>query len=283
MDRVLIRAENLTRRARGPSAERGGGEGHSRGRALVEDVSLEAEAGRTLVVIGPNGAGKTTLLRLLLRLERPSTGFVRHAEGLRIGYVPQEVPRDRAFTMTAGRFLSLSARRERRRDGGSDGGARARAEAALAQTGLDGRAGAQIASLSGGEWRRLLLARALLREPRLLALDEPDAHLDLAGRARFYEDLESLRRERGFAVVLVSHALSLVMAKADHVVCLNGRVCCRGSHGEVEAHPGYRALFGLEAREGAALRPWPHRHGPGPEPGAAGRESGAQSGEERAA
>lgn len=216
-------------------------------RKVVDNISLKVKRGETLVLIGPNGAGKTSLLRLLLKIERPSLGAVRHAEGVTVGYMPQNLERPARLPMTAERFLALYAPR------GVSSGARGEE---LERAGV--RGATQIAGLSGGEWRKLLLARALLRRPAVLALDEPDQHLDLAGRAAFYRHLDSLRREGGYGVVLVSHALSLVMARADHILCLNGHLCCSGSPAEVARDPAYLALFGEHLSDD--LMPWPHRH-----------------------
>ena len=115
-----------------------------------------------------------------------------------------------------------------------------------------------MADLSGGQFQRVLLARALLSEPDLLLLDEPTQALDQAGSAAFYRLIEEIRAEAGCAVLMVSHELHVVMSASDRVVCLNGHVCCIGTPETVSAAPEYRALFGTGT--GGALALYRHEH-----------------------
>jgi zinc transport system ATP-binding protein len=101
-----------------------------------------------------------------------------------------------------------------------------------------------VQDISGGEFRRVLLARALLREPDLLVLDEPVQGVDVTGQAELFELISEIRRRRGCGVLMVSHDLHLVMAATDQVVCLNSHVCCTGHPEAVSRHPAYLALFG---------------------------------------
>ena len=129
--------------------------------AVVDRVSLQVEADRILTIIGPNGAGKTTLLKLLLGLQTPDAGTIRRKPGLRIGYMPQKLHVDSTFVISAGRFLQLASKdRQRCLD-------------AMTLTGVEHLFDRPLHSLSGGETQRVLLARAVLREPELLVLDEP--------------------------------------------------------------------------------------------------------------
>lgn len=201
---------------------------------MLHDVSLRVAAGEIVTLVGPNGSGKTTLLRALLGILAPRAGRVVRAAGLRIGYVPQRLALDRALPMTVRRFLSLPVRV-------TD----AAAQAVLARTGVSEVAGQQLSALSGGQFQRVLLARALLNAPQLLVLDEPTQGLDQPGAAAFYRLLEEVRYQTGAAVLLVSHDLHVVMAASDRVICLNGHVCCEGTPQVVSAAPEYRALFGL--------------------------------------
>jgi zinc transport system ATP-binding protein len=121
--------------------------------------------------------------------------------------------------------------------------------------GLEGR---QMVDLSGGQFQRVLLARALLAGPDILILDEPTQGLDQPGAAEFYRLIEELRRETGCAVLLVSHDLHVVMSTSDRVICLNGHICCEGSPQAVSAAPEYRALFGPGT--GGALALYRHEH-----------------------
>jgi zinc transport system ATP-binding protein len=213
---------------------------------ILDDISLAVRAGEIVTLIGPNGSGKTTLVRALLGLVRPTAGTVtRNAE--RVGYVPQGFARDRSLPLTALRFVM-----------GFDGADKTQAMDALSRTGARAAANRQMASLSGGELARVALARALLRKPQLLALDEPLAGVDVAGEASLYELISAMRDETGCGILLVSHDLHVVMAAADHVVCLNGHICCEGDARAVARDPAFVQLFGPRVAEQLAL--YPHRH-----------------------
>ena len=216
---------------------------------VLHDVSLAIQPGEIVTILGPNGSGKSTLLRALLGIVRASHGRVVRAEGLRIGYVPQKLAVDRAMPMTARRFLSLPRRVDD-----------AAAEAALVRVGLGGLGGRQMAALSGGQFQRLLLARALLTDPQILVLDEPTQGLDQPGEAAFYRLIEEVRRDTGAAVLMVSHDLHVVMAASDRVICLNHHICCEGAPRVVSNAPEYRALFGLGTQGALALYQHAHDH-----------------------
>jgi zinc transport system ATP-binding protein len=215
------------------------------GRDLLVDVSLDIRDGEILTLIGPNGAGKTTLVRVLLGLERPDRGEARRRRGLRIGYVPQRFDVDAVIPMTVERFLML----------GND--APQRVAAMLSKVDAASTRHQQMSELSGGELQRVILARALLRDPNLLVLDEPVQGVDYTGEADLYNLIARLRDENRFGVLLVSHDLHIVMAKSDRVICLNRHVCCSGVPEAVAQHPSYLRLFGADARAFAVYR---HRH-----------------------
>lgn len=216
------------------------------GAVALDRVSLAVERGEVVTLIGPNGSGKTTLLRALLGMI-PSSGQIRRAPGLRIGYVPQRLHIDAALPLPVARFLSLPRRR-----------ARAEIAAALDRVGVPGVASQQMTALSGGQFQRVLLARALLSDPDLLILDEPTQGLDQPGIAGFYRLIDEVRRERGCGVLMVGHDLHVVMSASDRVICLNGHVCCEGTPQVVSTAPEYRALFGLGS--GGALALYQHVH-----------------------
>lgn len=219
------------------------------GTEALSGVSLAIEPGEIVTILGPNGSGKSTLLRALLGIVKPSAGRVTRAPGLRIGYVPQKLAVDRAMPMTARRFLSLPV-----------AVGDAEAEAALARVGLEGLGGRQMSALSGGQFQRLMLARALLTRPQILILDEPTQGLDQPGEAGFYRLIEEVRRDTGAAVLMVSHDLHVVMAASDRVICLNHHICCEGAPRVVSSAPEYRALFGLGTQGALALYQHVHDH-----------------------
>ena len=219
------------------------------GEPVLSDVTLAIEPGEIVTILGPNGSGKSTLLRALLGILPLAAGSVTRAVGLRLGYVPQKLSIDRSMPMTVRRFLSLPLRV-----------ADDEATAALVRVGLPGLEQRQMAGLSGGQFQRVLLARALLSAPQLLILDEPTQGLDQPGEAGFYRLIEEVRRETGAAILMVSHDLHVVMAASDRVICLNGHICCQGSPVVVSNAPEYRALFGLGSQGALALYQHSHDH-----------------------
>ena len=214
---------------------------------VLRDVTLAVRRGEIVTVVGPNGSGKSTLLHAVTGAVRPSAGRVVRSPGLRIGYVPQRLRVEPTLPMTVRRFLDVPRR-----------AAEADAVAALARTGAAGLGARQMAELSGGQFQRVLLARALLDRPTLLILDEPTQALDQSGSATFYRLIEEIRAEDGCAVLMVSHELHVVMSASDRVICLNGHVCCEGTPESVSAAPEYRALFGTGT--GGALALYRHDH-----------------------
>jgi zinc transport system ATP-binding protein len=216
--------------------------------AVLDSVDLSIDAGEIVTIVGPNGSGKSTLLRALIGAV-PFEGEVTRAEGVRIGYVPQKLAVDRTMPMTVARFLSLPVR--------ADAEALA---AALAQVGMQGSESAQMADLSGGQFQRVLLARALMDAPHLLVLDEPTQGLDQPGTADFYALIGDVRDRLGCAVLMVSHDLHVVMSASDRVICLNGHVCCHGTPEVVSTAPEYRALFGQGTHGALALYRHEHDH-----------------------
>lgn len=202
-------------------------------RNILQDISLTLYAEQVLTLIGPNGAGKSSVLKVLLGLMRPDQGAVWRAPDLRIGYVPQSFHLDQLLPLTVERFLRLVK-----------GVSRDQIHAALEETGVALLAGQAMQSLSGGEMQRVLLARAILRQPQLLVLDEPGQGMDVAGLGDLYRLITQLKERYRCGVLLVSHDLHLVMASTDHVLCLNTHECCSGLPEAVTRHPEYLRLFG---------------------------------------
>ena len=219
------------------------------GHEVLHDVSIRLDPGEIVTILGPNGSGKSTLLRALIGILPLAEGRVSRAAGLRIGYVPQRLAIDRTMPLTARRFLSLPVRCSR-----------VEGEAVLARVGMREVADRPMAGLSGGQFQRVLLARALLGKPDVLILVEPTHGLDQPGEAAFYRLIEEVRRETGAAVLMVSHDLHVVMSASDRVICLNGHICCEGTPRVVSNAPEYRALFGLGTLGALALYQHQHDH-----------------------
>lgn len=228
----LIRAEQVT-------VER-------QGNKLLDRVSLAVAPARIVTLVGPNGSGKTTLVRVLLGLITPDTGRVERRAGLVVGYVPQRFQAPPSLPMDVDAFLKLA-----------DAGAAGRRSEVLEGLNAGYLLHRPLHALSGGEMQRVLLARALLRQPELLVLDEPAQGLDVHGQQELYALIARLRDDTGCGVLMVSHDLHLVMAATDEVICLERHVCCVGAPEAISRHPEYLRMFGPDW-EGFAL--YQHRH-----------------------
>jgi len=203
------------------------------GRKVLDCVEVGLRAGEIVTLIGPNGAGKTTLVRVVLGLMPSERGTIFRRPGMRIGYMPQRLRIDPILPITVRRFLLLAGR-----------GVAARLPEVMAEVGAGHVLDAPLQSVSGGEMQRVMLARALLRDPELLVLDEPVQGVDISGQEELYGLIGRIRDRHGCGILMVSHDLHLVMAATDRVICLNHHVCCSGSPESVTQHPAYRDLFG---------------------------------------
>jgi zinc transport system ATP-binding protein len=219
------------------------------GRTVLDGVDITVSANEIVTLIGPNGSGKTTLARVVLGLIEPQQGHIERRTDLSIGYVPQRLHIDANLPLTVERFLRLARR-------SND----AQIDDALREVGALRLAQANIAELSGGELQRILLARALLRAPDLLVLDEPTQGVDFSGQIEFYGLIGRIRDKHGCGILTISHDLHLVMAATDRVLCLNHHICCSGAPESVRRHPEYLALFGPDAAERLAVYAHHHDH-----------------------
>jgi zinc transport system ATP-binding protein len=216
-------------------------------RWLVRGVSMSVAPGEIVTLIGPNGSGKSTTAKMALGVLEADEGKVQRKPDLRVGYVPQKLDVNWTLPLSVSRFLRLTNRAS-----GSQ------IKAALSATETGHLATAQMSSLSGGEFQRVLLARAILRSPDLLVLDEPVQGVDFNGEIALYKLIEDIRSRLDCGVLLISHDLHVVMSTTDRVICLNGHVCCSGTPANVALSDEFRSLFGEHAASGLAL--YEHRH-----------------------
>lgn len=215
----------------------------------MDNVSLEVSEGKIVTLIGPNGAGKTTLIRIILGLMPPDAGTVARKSGLKIGYMPQKLIVDPTLPLSVDRFLKLSGTKDQEH-----------IQDTLAQLHITHLADSPLSAVSGGEMQRILLARAMLRRPQLLVLDEPAQGVDVSGQAELYGLIAEIRDRQKCGVIMISHDLHLVMSSTDEVVCLNHHVCCHGEPESVSNDPAFLDLFGASTADSLAVYTHHHNH-----------------------
>ena len=211
-------------------------------RWLVRGVSLSVGAGEILTLIGPNGSGKSTTAKMALGIVNPDEGSAHRRKELKVRYVPQKVSIDWTVPLKVRRLMNLTGRVSRNE-----------ADEAMSLTGTLHLADSEVRTLSGGEFQRVLLARAIAFKPELLVLDEPVQGVDYNGEIEMYELIRKIRDDLQCGVLLISHDLHIVMAATDRVICLNGHVCCCGTPKTVASSQEYRDLFGDRATSGLAF------------------------------
>ena len=219
-------------------------------RSALTRVSLSIESAEIVTIVGPNGSGKTSLLRAIIGAIQSEQGSVTKRNGIQIGYVPQQLHIDATLPITVQRFLKLP-----------HGATPSEITQALHHAEVPDLSASQLSHLSGGQFQRVLLARALIKKPDLLLLDEATQGLDQRGSASFYQQIERVRQDTGCAVLMISHELHVVMSASDRVICLNGHVCCEGTPAVVASAPEYRELFGTGTGGALALYRHEHDHG----------------------
>jgi zinc transport system ATP-binding protein len=218
-------------------------------RKILDGVNMAVREREIVTIIGPNGAGKSTLVKMMLGLIAPSSGTIEQRANLRVGYVPQRFPASSNVPLSVRRLMTLT-------QNASD----AELEKALDETGIAHLVNARVSDLSGGEVQRALLARALLRQPELLVLDEPAQSVDFTGEVKLYELISKIRKNRGCGILMVSHDLHMVMAESDRVICLNSHICCEGKPSAVQKDPEFIKLFGHTAAKMIAAYAHHHDH-----------------------
>ena len=213
---------------------------------LVEGVSLSVEKGKIVTLIGPNGSGKSTTAKIALGIYKNIEGSVEKYTN-KVGYVPQKISIDWTLPLRVYDFMLLT---ENIKDEAID--------EALTLTGVIHLKNKNLGNLSGGEFQRVLIARAISKKPELLVLDEPVQGVDYTGEIALYELIKRISDTLNCGILLISHDLHTVMTATDHVVCLNGHVCCSGSPMDVAKNNEYKTLFGEQASQ--ILSVYEHKH-----------------------
>jgi len=215
---------------------------------LVKGVSLAVEKGKIVTLIGPNGSGKSTTAKIALGIYKKIEGQVEKYTN-NVGYVPQKISIDWTLPLRVNDFMLLT---ENLKDEAVN--------EALSLTGVIHLKNKNLGNLSGGEFQRVLLARAISRKPDLLVLDEPVQGVDFTGEIALYELIKKISDTLNCGILLISHDLHTVMSATDHVVCLNGHVCCSGSPSDVARNNEYKALFGEQASQTLSIYEHKHDH-----------------------
>ncbi len=215
---------------------------------LVKGVSLKVEKGKIVTLIGPNGSGKSTTAKIALGIYKKIEGQVEKYTN-NVGYVPQKISIDWTLPLRVNDFMLLT---ENLNDDAVN--------EALSLTGVIHLKNKNLGNLSGGEFQRVLLARAISKKPDLLVLDEPVQGVDFTGEIALYELIKKISDTLNCGILLISHDLHTVMSATDHVVCLNGHVCCSGTPIDVARNNEYKALFGEQASQTLSIYEHKHDH-----------------------
>ena len=213
---------------------------------LVKDVSLEVNKGKIVTLIGPNGSGKSTTAKIALGLYKDIEGKVEKFTD-KIGYVPQKISVDWALPIRVIDFMNLTQDLTN-----------TELNDALTLTGMNHMKNNSLNDLSGGEFQRVLMARAIAKKPELLVLDEPVQGVDFTGEIALYKLIKNISESLKCGILLISHNLHVVMSKTDYVLCLNGHVCCSGTPVAVANDKKYKELFGDDVSK--ILSIYEHKH-----------------------
>jgi zinc transport system ATP-binding protein len=218
-------------------------------RVILDNIKFSLHHNEIVTIVGPNGAGKSSLIKIILGLVQPTSGSIKVSPNLRIGYMPQRIDINRLMPISVARFLRLAVH------------ARADKIAHYAELlNITHLLSSQVLQLSGGEFQRVLLVRALLNDPTLLILDEPTQAVDIHGQIELYKIITTLRETLQIAVLMISHDLHLVMSGTEKVICLNKHICCSGKPDNIITNPEFIRMFGESSYKKLALYTHNHDH-----------------------
>ena len=213
---------------------------------LVKEISFEISQGQIVTLIGPNGSGKTTTAKMILNIMNADEGQITRNTD-KMAYVPQKINIDWTMPLRVIDFMKITNNLNDNQ-----------VVESLTTTGVDKLLYNQIHNLSGGEFQRVLIARAIAKKPDLLVLDEPVQGVDYNGEIALYNLIKKISVHLNCGILLISHDMHFVMSTTDHVVCLNGHICCSGTPSSVVKNPEYIKLFGEHNSE--TLSYYQHHH-----------------------
>lgn len=216
---------------------------------LVRGVSLTVDRGQIVTLIGPNGSGKSTTAKMALGIMKPDEGDNTIKENLKISYVPQKLAIDWSLPLRVLDFMNLIENYDH-----------SIINEMLTITGIQHLQNEDVRNLSGGEFQRLLMARAIAKKPDFLVLDEPVQGVDYAGEIALYQIIQDIRKNLNCGILLISHNLHVVMSQTNHVICLNGHICCSGEPKSIVKNPEYIKLFGENMDSTLAFYKHEHDH-----------------------
>ena len=216
---------------------------------LVRGVSLTVSQGQIVTLIGPNGSGKSTTAKIALGILKPDEGVNSIKKNIKVAYVPQKISIDWSLPLRSIDFINLVEKYKINE-----------ITEALSMTGIEHLIYRDVRNLSGGEFQRLLMARAIAKKPNFLVLDEPVQGVDYPGEIALYKTIQDIVKNINCGILLISHNLHVVMSQTDHVICLNGHVCCSGAPKSIVKDKEYIKLFGKNIDPTLALYQHEHDH-----------------------
>ena len=213
---------------------------------LVRGISFEINNGHIVTLIGPNGSGKTTTAKMILNILNADEGLITSNTN-KMAYVPQKISIDWTMPLRVIDFMKITSALNN-----------TQIIEALTLTGVEKLLYNEVHNLSGGEFQRVLIARAVAKKPDLLVLDEPVQGVDFNGEIALYNLIKKISDKLNCGILLISHDMHFVMSATDHVICLNGHICCSGTPSSVVKNPAYIKLFGEHNAE--TLSYYQHHH-----------------------
>lgn len=218
---------------------------------ILHNISFEIKEGEIVTIIGPNGSGKSSLLKCIIGLLDNYSGKILKDKNLVLGYMPQRIYINDNLPLTVANFLELSANKKT---------SSIKIDYVAEITGIKKILNSPMQKISGGEMQFVLLAKALLKDPNLLILDEPTQGIDVRGQVSFYKLIEELRKHKNLACLMVSHDLHIVMKNTDYVICLNHHICCHGEAHTINEHKEFQNLFSMDSLDNFSVYKHHHDH-----------------------